>query len=137
MPDRNDPEIRAFVALSRAGSYSEMAADCLARFGAERAWPAALLAEVRREVRPPRPGTRSPAGEDSEVMAFIEDRADLVALDALVSAGRARFGRSRFPSRSALHRLIQQIREGAPQSGLQSESEAKHATAPRGAPPAS
>ncbi|MCF8504784.1 MAG: hypothetical protein K9G59_07705 [Caulobacter sp.] len=107
--DRNDPEIRAFVAASGAQTYSEMAADCMAKFGPDRAWPADLLAEVRREVRPPVSGGGSPYGADVEVIAFIRDRADLVKLDALLKAGRAAFG-NRFPPRSVLHRLVVKIR---------------------------
>ena len=107
--DRNDSEIRAFVAASKAGTFSAMEADCLARFGADRAWPAALLATVRREVRPTISGGGSPYEAEADVVAFVRDRADLLTLDALRTAGRAVFG-DRFPTRSPLHRLVVKLR---------------------------
>ena len=110
--DRTDPEIRAFVAASTARTYAEMAADCLARFGPDRAWPVELIAEVRRQVRPPVPGGGSRYEADTEVMAFIADRADLWTLDKLLAAGRVKFG-SRFPARSQLHRIIGKMRRRA------------------------
>lgn len=107
--DRDDLEIREFVATSTAPTYSAMATECRERFGEERAWPAALIATVRREVRPPLPGGGSPYEADADVVAFVRDRADLMSLTELVEAGRAALG-DRFPPRSPLHRLVVKLR---------------------------
>lgn len=109
--DRNDREVRRFVAGKPAETFSGIAEAIAAKFGAERAWPAELVSEVWRELHPPRTGPRNRYAEDREMMTFIADRADLVTLDELRAAGLAKFGRKAFPSRSQLYRLVLEVRE--------------------------
>jgi hypothetical protein len=109
--DRTDPQIRDFILHSQAETWSDMAAEVLGRFGAERAWPAELIAEVRREMAPPKAGYASKYQADNEVMDFIGDRADLLTIDTILERGGAQFGPDRFPSRSHLHRLILSVRK--------------------------
>jgi len=52
--DPTDPEIRAFIAASSAGTYSDLAAAIRAKFGEGRAWPVELIAATRGELCPPK-----------------------------------------------------------------------------------
>lgn len=109
--DPTDPEIRAFIAASSAGTYSDLAAAIRAKFGEGRAWPVELIAAIRLELRPPRRFPPSRFDTDEQVAGFIADRADLLSLDRLLAAGAATFGKARFPSRSQLYRFVRRLRE--------------------------
>lgn len=107
--DRSDPQIRALIGRSNAGSFSELAADIASIFGGERAWPVEWVSAVHRELRPHGRARRSRFLDDPAISEFIGDRGGLMSLDALLAAGIAQFGRDRFPSRSHLDRLKAQI----------------------------
>lgn len=107
-PDPDDAEVLAFVLDSDLPTYSLIAKMIDAKFGPDRAWPIALIRAVRTiKVRP---GPRHQFQDNPVLAAFIAERADLATLDALLEQGRAMFGRDGFPSRSQLHRLIQEGR---------------------------
>jgi hypothetical protein len=119
--DRRDPELRRWLLTAKAGTWSEMEALCLARFGAGRAWPAALLADVYFELFPPRRGYKSAYQADREVMQFIAQRAGLLPGDTILRAGISVFGKARFPSRTHLYRLIPKIQTETHRSAIQAE----------------
>jgi hypothetical protein len=102
--DPNDGRIRAFMMRSRAPTWSAMAAEIEAEFGAARAWPVELVAHVYRQL--PLSRKRTAYERDAELIGFIRDRADLVSIDALKRAVDAAFGAIRAPSHSQLHRIV-------------------------------
>lgn len=114
--DPRDPEIRAFVRSARGQTYTAIAAELAARFGAERAWPPAMIATERRNMRPPHCRTVDHYSGDPEIMAFIADRADLTPVLDIVRQGKERF--ATFPSKSSVQRLIQHIRRESPAGGF-------------------
>ena len=113
MPDLTDPEIRAFIAASRALTFSAMAAEIAAEFGPERAWPADMVATVHHQLYPPQE-RRSPFERQPAVMAFIADRDGLVSTEEIARLGVEAFGPGRFPSKSAVSRLALKLRKRAP-----------------------
>ena len=106
MPDIEDPEIRGFVLSSKLETYTEIAAEVAERFGAYRAWPVDMI----RSVRAKRTFDGSPYEKDAEVVAFVWERLGLMPLDRMLAEGSEALG-DRFPSRAALGRLTQRLRE--------------------------
>jgi hypothetical protein len=104
--DPNDAEVRAFVMNCPETSWSVIAKLCELRFQ-RRAWPVSLIKTVRHRVETQRGG--SPFARDADVMHLISERHGLVTQVALLAEGRALFGK-RFPSKSALGRLIARVR---------------------------
>jgi hypothetical protein len=112
MPDPADAEVLAFIAASRATTFSAMTAAIAAEFGPGRAWPVDMVAAVHHQVYPPQ-DRRSPFEREPAVMAFIADRVGLITLREIARLGVERFGLGRFPSRSALGRLVVKLRQRA------------------------
>jgi len=99
-----DADIRAFLLdAPREKLYSELAREVVERFGAERAWSRQQIFELLNE-RDVRRVQVSPIYRDPEVRDFIEDRLGQWTLKEIHEACRKRFGKSRAPSRSAIHR---------------------------------
>jgi hypothetical protein len=114
MPDWTDTEIRAFIAASRAPSFSAMAAAIAAEFGPDRAWSVDMVATVHHQLYPPRDaGRRSPFEREPAVLAFIADRDGLTSMAEIARLGSETFGPGRFPSKSAVGRLAIMLRKRA------------------------
>lgn len=112
-PDRNDPEIRDFIAASSAGTYREMADLIAARFGEARRWPPELIFAVHEEIYRSGSGRKSPLNRNPAMRRFIADRAGLMSLSEIVRLGRLEFGSQEFPSRSAVGRFVVKLRQEA------------------------
>lgn len=106
--DPEDQDVLNFVMTCPATSWSTIAKLCEVEFGRDRAWPVSLIKTVRGRIQAME-RKESPYRRDRAVMALINDRMDLIPLDALLREGKATFP-GRFPSRSALHRLITDLR---------------------------
>ncbi len=109
--DPNDAEVKEFIRTTQLTNYSLIARMLNITFGPNRAWPVAMIRAERASLV--RSGRRSEFLGNVGLMAFILDQMDLMTLDALVAKGQATF--ARFPSRSQLHRMIQNLREEADQ----------------------
>jgi hypothetical protein len=115
--DRNDPEVRAFIAATGASTFTALAQAVADKFQVEMgASLVDLVKAVFLEVNPPTT-SRSHYERDLEVMAFIADRHDLVTLEKIRRLGVAKFGVTRFPSHSQLHRLVRRLRRAAVAAG--------------------
>ena len=108
MADLNDTEVRAFILRSTATTWSEIAIQCEQTFGADRAWPVALIKTVRQRVVKPGRYTG-----DGAVMALIDAKHDLITQTALRAEGIALFGADRFPSKTRLAVIISDLRQEA------------------------
>lgn len=60
-----------------------------------------------------RPGSVSPIARDAELAGFIAARADAMPTTEIIAAVAATFAKTRAPSRSAIYRFVQRVREGA------------------------
>lgn len=106
--DPTDAEVRAFVLRCPAQTWKEIAILCEVEFGRERAWPVALIKTVRHKAVKPGRYTG-----DTEVMAFIDAKHDLVTQTALRAEGVALYGADRFPSKTRLAVIIADLRQEA------------------------
>lgn len=114
MPKANvyaDEEVATFLnRLPRHLTFSEMAAACLERFGAERAWSRSKIIRYWEDSHPVRKGRASRVDLDDEVRAFLNDLVGRQTLKQLVAACQKKFGLERSPSRSTIHRYWQRVR---------------------------
>jgi len=108
-PDIEDREVGLAVIGSTQRTYTGIAAELLERFGPERAWPAAWIPDYYAKIFPPRSGPRWQFQREPALVAFVADRHGLNTLDAILAEGVAVFGAERFPSRSALQRMIRKL----------------------------
>lgn len=98
-----DREVRDFLERLPRGPFSAMAAACLDRFGAARAWPRDKIIAYWRLVHPIRRGGVSPIEFEPDIRDFIDDRLGRMSFDCITEACRERFG-DRAPSRSSIGR---------------------------------
>ncbi len=106
MDEQNDPDtqIRNFLlSAPRDKLYSELAREIVKRFGADRAWSRQQIFDLLNEEGI-RQKCRSRIYNDPEVRDFIEDRLGRRTLREIESECRQRFGESRTPSKTAIHR---------------------------------
>lgn len=109
-----DDEMRRFIDDAPAHlTYSELAEACRRRFGSGRAWPAELIRFYWLATHDVRRGKPSKIELDQEVKTFIDDRLGRLTMEELLAACRERFGSDRTPSRTALYRYWQRLRQRA------------------------
>lgn len=107
-----DAEVRAFIDRApRRLTFSELERECRRRFGAERAWSRSKIARYWHGKRGVRRGVASRLERDTEVRDFVEDRLGRHSIVSIVTECRRRFGAGRAPSRSAVHRHWQRLRD--------------------------
>jgi hypothetical protein len=107
----HDRGVAAFLdRLPRQMTYTQMAAACLERFGADGAWSRTKIAEYWKSRHPRGVGRVSRIDLDPELRDFVEDRLGRLTLDELAEACGERFGPERSPSWSAIQRYAQRRR---------------------------
>ena len=106
--DPEDIEVRAAILASHARSASEIAAELVARFGPDRAWPADMVSKAAYAERSRRRAWRRTYADDPDILAFILDHAGLTGMDEIARRGADRFGK--FPGKSSVHRIITRFR---------------------------
>lgn len=106
-----DEDIREFVdQLPRLMTFSEMADECLKKFGPERAWSRSKIVRYWQAERPRHKGYRNRIEADPEIRAFIDERLGRLTLEEIAAACRQQFGAERSPARSSIHRYWDRVR---------------------------
>ena len=106
----NDQDIADYIEkLPRHLTFTRIADACRKRFG-PRTWSRSRIVTYWHATHPPMAGRPFRIAGDADVRTFVEDRLGRLAVDRIIDECRRKFGPTRTPSRSAVHRYWQKVR---------------------------